>query len=187
MKGKAFPSRLLRAPLPHLLKGPASQTHGAGGGATSTIRDEPVCFAPRRHSPGTKRPTLRSGSHRAACRPAPISAFELRRGPEFRWVISNLRGIAPRARHKNRPGRGSLLTSLRPHQPGRFLWPLLPPRFASGSGFHESMKPLAKAMEESIRNWSRAESCLLQPVYPDRPDEIFATLHERRKNHEEDF
>lgn len=51
MKGKVFPSRLLRAPLPHLLKGPASQTHRAGGGATNTIRDEPVCFVPRRHPP----------------------------------------------------------------------------------------------------------------------------------------
>jgi hypothetical protein len=149
MKGKAFPSWLLRAPRPHLLKGPASQTHRLGGGATSTIRDEPVCFAPRRHPPGTKRPTLRSGSHRAACRPARISAFELRRVPEFRWDISELRGFAPRARHKNRPGRGSLLTSLRPHQPGRFLWQLLPPCFASRSGFHESMKPIEKEPEET--------------------------------------
>ena len=43
-----------RFPLPHLLKGPASQTHRGGGGATSTIRDEPVCFAPRRHPPAPR-------------------------------------------------------------------------------------------------------------------------------------
>jgi hypothetical protein len=65
--------------------------------------------------------------------------------------MKKLRGFAPRARHKNRPGRGSLLASLRPHQPGRFLWRLRPPRFASGSGFHGGMKPFEQEQDEEFR------------------------------------